>query len=100
MPTLPIQMFPLLFIADTPDWDFIVKVIFTTFGVLMSIIAYLFKRRIEAYDKHLEECRERAVAQGRMDERIKNVEKNTNWVGNCIVSIGTKIGAELPIRPE
>lgn len=86
--------------AAAEHWDRALTVAFAIFGTLMSVIAYLFRRRMEAYDKHLDECRERAVVQGRVDERLKSVETGVNWLGNCVMSIGIKLGAELPARPD
>ena len=80
--------------------DYILTAALTAFGTVMSIIVWFIKRRMEAYDKHLEECSKRAITTGRMDERLKNVEKNTSWVGNCVMAIGTKVGADLPSKPE
>ena len=87
-------------IASDHGLDHVLTAAFAAFGTLMSLIAWLFKKRMEAYDKHLEECSKRAIATGRMDERLINVEKNTAWVGNCVMAIGNKIGAELPMKPE
>ena len=98
MPTIPTIL--LILLSDAPDWDFVFKTTIGAFGLLMSIIAYLFKRKIEAYDKHLDECRAHAIASGRMEERMERVEKNTNWVGNCVVAIGTKLGVQLPNQPD
>ena len=82
------------------NWDRILAIAFTIFGTLMTVIAYLFKRRMEAYDKHLEECAKRAIATGRIDERMRNVETGVNWLCNCVISIGVKLGADLPNRPD
>ena len=95
--------------AAAEHWDRALTVAFAIFGTLMSVIAYLFKRRMEAYDRHLEECRERAVTTGRMDERLKVVEtelgtvrRSVHWMGNCIMVIGVKLGVgdDLPQRPN
>lgn len=95
---IPPYMYTLILIqlTNNKSWDFIITIVFSVFGGVMSIVAWLFKRRMEAYDKHLEECTKRAIATGRMDERLESVEKKVNWVGNCIISIGTKVGAHLP----
>jgi len=90
----------LAILSDAHGWDYILTAAFAAFCSLMSLIAWFFKRRMEAYDKHLEECAKDAITTGRMDERLKNVEKSTSWVGNCVMAIGIKIGAELPPKPE
>jgi len=79
-------------------WDYALTAAVSAMGVLMGLIGYLLKKRMEAYDKHLEECTRRAVLAGRSEERLRKVEKETTWVGNCIIAIGTKLGADLPPR--
>lgn len=91
---------PLFAILAASEWDVALTIAISVVGGLMTIIAWLFSRKLEAYDKHLDECRERAVTMGRMEEKLKAVENEVRWVGNCMLSIGTKINAELPIRPE
>jgi hypothetical protein len=92
-----------------PDagWDQFRTVIVTVFGTLMSIVAYLFKRRIEAYDKHLEECQERAVVIANIESRLTAAAKEVSylrssmhWVGDCMVTLGAKLDVKLPPRPE
>jgi hypothetical protein len=87
-------------ITDAHGWDYLLTAVFAAFGTVMSIVAWFAKRRMEAYDKHLEECAKRAVSTARAEERLCNVEKETTWVGNCVIAIGTKLGADLPHRPS
>ena len=88
------------------EWDIALAIGLFVLGGLMSIIGWLFKKRMEAYDRHLEECRERAVVQGRMDERLINVEgqvkgirSSVHWVGDCMIQVGAKLDLDLPSRP-
>lgn len=82
------------------EWDIALTIGLFVLGGSMSLTAWFFKKRMEAYDRHLEECKERVVIVGRMDERLRVVERETKWVGNCIIAIGTKLGAKLPVRTE
>ena len=89
------------------EWDIALTVGLFVIGVFISLISWLSRKRMEAYDKHLEECRERAVVVGRMDERLHSVEYNVtglrtsmHWVGNCIVIVGAKLDVKLPDRPN
>lgn len=89
------------------DMDYLLAMMFAVGGTLVTIISYLVKKRLELYDQHLEECRERAVTTGRMDERLKSVEADVtqtrsavHWLGSCIITIGSKVGADLPDRPD
>ena len=82
------------------EWDIALTVGLFLLGSTMSVIGWFFKKRMEAYDKHLDECRERAVTVGRMDERLATVDAETKWVGNCIIAIGIKLGADLPLRSQ
>ena len=98
--------FALLQIPNNHGLDYILTAAFTALGTLVTIVGHLIKKRMEVYDKHLDECRERAVTIGRMEQRLIAVEseiagirKYSHWVGNCIVTIGAKLGVELPDRP-
>lgn len=89
------------------EWDIALTVGLFVLGGTMSITAWLFKKRMEAYDKHLEECNLRAVATGRMDERLIGVEHQingidikVNWVGDCMLTMGAKFDFQLPDRPQ
>lgn len=73
----------------------------------MSIAMWFFKKRMEAYDEHLRECRERAVVTAHMDERLATVEgqisgihSTVHWVGDCIVTVGARLDVKLPDRPS
>ena len=94
------QYFAAALLLEDHNWDYALTVAFSTFGALVSIIAWLFKKKIDAYDKHLDECNRRAVSAGRTEERIENMECTVNWLGNCIVRIGTKMGVELPDKQD
>ena len=90
------------------EWDIALTIGLFVLGCVMSITAWLFKGRMNAYDKHLDECRERAVTQGRMDERLINVEAQlkgiratVHWVGDCMMKVGAKLDiSNLPDRPQ
>ena len=69
-------------------------------GVLISIIGFFIKKRMDLYDRHLEECNRRAIVTGQMNTRVERVERDVRWVGNSIVSIGTKLGVELPEKSD
>lgn len=88
------------------EWDIALTIGLFVLGGIMSITAWLFKGRMVAYDKHLDECRERAVTQGRMDERlisveaqVKGIRATVHWVGDCMMTVGTKLDVKLPDRP-
>ncbi len=73
----------------------------------MAINAWLLKGKIREYDKHLTECNHRAVNTGQMEQRLETVEQETkytrrtlHWVGDCLMTIGTKMGVNLPERPN
>ncbi len=94
-------------ITDIQSWDAILTAVFAILGVVMSVIAWLIKHRLEVYDKHLEECREQEIIMGRMDQRLIAVEnevcglrKSSHWIGDCVTIIGAKLGVSLPSRPE
>ena len=89
------------------EWDVALTVGLFVVGGFMAIVGWLFKKRMEAYDKHLDECSKRAVVIGRMDERLCTVESQTkginttvHWVGDCMVTLGVKLDVDLPNRPQ
>ena len=95
----------LLWLAS--EWDIALAIGMAVLGGIMSITAWLFKGRMAAYDKHLEECRDRMVTQGRMDERlisveaqVKGIRTNLHWVGDCMLTVGSKLDVKLPDRPQ
>lgn len=60
-----------------------------------------------AQSKHFDECDRRhednAMTRTKVDriDREMNHQNNTlTWLGDCIVGIGTQIGAKLPYRPN
>jgi len=69
---------------------------FAALGTLVTIIGYLIKKRMEVYDKHLEECRERAVSTGRMEERLIHMNDRIDWMGEFVSKIGDKLGVTSP----
>lgn len=100
-----------LFAAITPDAPHnLDPVLATLLGAIMTLMAlagWFIKGKISAYDKHLEECRERAIVTARTEEKVRTIEtkvdrtsETTIWLGDCMVTIGTKMGAELPDRPK
>lgn len=87
--------------------DSILTAVFAVLGIIMSVIAWLIKHRLEVYDKHIEECQGQEVIMGRMDQRLMAVEnevcglrKTSQWIGDCVTVIGSKLGVDLPSRPE
>ena|SRR3990167_4657178 len=96
-----------LLIEEAHGWDYAITAAVSAMGLLVTIVGYLLKKRLETYDKHLEECNKRAVITGRTDERLKVVEAEVmkthtaaQWLGSCILIIGTKMGVDLPDRPN
>ena len=93
--------------STAEHWDIALAIGLAVLGGSMSLVSWFFKKRMEAYDKHLEECRHRAVVQGRMDERLigmevqaKGIQTNVQWVGDCMVTVGAKLAVKLPDRPS
>lgn len=73
----------------------------------MSLAAWFFKGRLEAYDRHIEEDQARATTAARMDERTNVVEghvtairRDVSWLGNCMLIMATKLDVKLPDRPS
>lgn len=99
---------PLFILLGQTEWNIMLSIGLFVLGGVMSITAWLFKGRMQAYDKHLDECRSRAVVMGRMDERliavenqVKGIRSTVQWVGDCMISIGAKLDIpNLPDRPQ
>lgn len=89
------------------EWDVVLTIGLFIVGGFMAIAGWLFKKRLETYDEHLKECQDRAVTMARMDERLSGVEcqvkgihSTVQWFGDCITTVGAKLGVDLPARPR
>lgn len=80
-------------------------------AILLAVIAWLIRSKTHMWDKHITDCHTKSVQegvdQGKNEQRLTAIEtqlpgirSNLCWVGDCIWVIGTKIGADLPERPE
>lgn len=86
---------------------YIVVVLQFLIGGVFTVLWYFIKQRMTKFDKHIEECHERRIETGKMEEKLVKLEAESShsrstlhWVGDCLMIIGTKMNAELPPRPE
>ena len=75
-------------------------------GGIVAILSWIFRKKAAEYDKHLADCNARHVEQGQMETRLESVEseikhgkRQINWIGDCVIRIGSKMDVDLPDRP-
>lgn len=84
----------------------------------MSLTAWLFKKRMEAYDKHIDDSNYDkqgfAVLESRVtnhfDDDVRRFAENASvieanrrtlhWLGDCMMTLGAKLNVDLPKRPQ
>src|SRR5262245_15984758 len=57
-------------------------------GGLLLIIGWFFRRLVQTLDLHLKECRDKAI----------HSAAAAQWMSDCMLVLGTKLGLELPKR--
>ena len=78
---------------------------------LVGVCIWIFNDKTKKYDAHLKECNDRnervAGYEAKMAERISAIEHNSRrsraeiqWLGDCMIQLGTRLKADLPDRPE
>lgn len=74
---------------------------------LVGLLAWLGRTYVKRLDKHLEECRDRAVSVGRSEEKLQQLEakmdasrQQIHWMGDCMMVMSTKLDIHLPDRPR
>lgn len=86
-------------------------------SALMVVVLWMARAKIRAWDIHLEECMIRrkdddakharintdiAVLTEKsetVEEKLSEVRTEQVWIGDVIIRIGSKIGADIPDRP-
>lgn len=88
-------------------WDRILAIAFFTLTGMFAVIGWLFKGKLKAFDKHIEECNQKAVETGKMQEKLSSLEVQADrsritldWIGDCLITIGAKQELKLPERPK
>lgn len=88
------------------NWDVALTIGMFVIGGLVSIIGIFFKKKMDAYDKHLDECHVKDIAHGITAERVSALDKqmgsvrsDLHWLGDCMVTMGAKLEVNLPDRP-
>ena len=73
---------------------------------LLGVTVYLFKKKIEVFDKHLEACTLKNQEIAKDQTRLNNVEKDVDkfdstltWLGDGLVAIASKLNVKLTERP-
>lgn len=78
---------------------------------LVGVCIWIFQDKTRKYDAHLKDCSERnervASKDAKFAERLCSIEehskhnrKDIQWLGDCMITLGTKLDADLPERPE
>lgn len=80
-------------------------------AALLAIIAWMVRAKTHVWDKHIEECHNKAIQDGldagKDEQRLVSLESQTihtratlHWIGDCMMVVGTKVGVDLPERPK
>ena len=80
-------------------------------AVLFTGILYFMKAKIATWDKHISESHAKDIDRGRQEAVVKtkldvvegqleNGRKTMHWIGDCVLTIGSKLDVKLPDRPE
>lgn len=95
----------ILDILPTPDHIQTTGTMFV--ALLLSIVLFLGRSRIAAWDKHIDQCRDQATERGRMDQRVislgtsvAEIRSNMDWLGDCVIRMGAQMKLQLPERPR
>ena len=91
--------------------NFPLEIVSPIIWALVGVCIWIFNDKTKRYDAHLKECADRnervAQSDAKTTERICTIETNSKrnrreiaWLGDCMITLGTKLNADLPDRPE
>lgn len=96
-----------ILLSRQPEVKINEKIIDGLLGVLIAMLGYFIKKKAEAWDAHIEECRLKATNTGKLEQTVEGLKKDAEavhrgltWVGDCIITIGAKMDVKLPERPQ
>lgn len=80
-------------------------------GIAMAAVLWFARGRVKVWDDHVASCVSRNENDAAKDahtasevehlkERVNEVRRDQVWIGDCIVAIGSHVGADVPKRPS
>lgn len=75
--------------------------------ILIGLLSWLGREYVKRLDKHLDECRLRAMTTASNETKLNTLEKEMgsvktqiHWMGDSMMVMSTKLDVNLPERPR